>query len=321
VAEVFAAERMSLHLAARNGEAMLDAKQDLEARHGVKVTIHALDLSAPAAMEQLAAAVGDIDILINNAGDIPAGSLEILDDAAWRRGFDLKVFGYIPPCRVFIIADEGKDGVILNMIGNSGENWMRAISRGAPECGAMSFTRRSAAKASTTGFASLPSIRVRLPPTACSDHERKAIDMLGDEGAGKNCFDKYPSKRPATSEEVADLVAFLSSPKAATSPAPCDASTAASPPAASVDLRRQAMSKLESTALIRNRYFRRTLGDAGLYWLGQNTNHIESIRRCARRCCTPLRPGEFNAYAPPWASRRCAVPIVTDLGTPGAERS
>ena len=70
VAEVFAAEGCHLHLAARNGEAMLTAKQDLEARHGVKVTIHALDLSGTAAMEQLAAAVGDIDILINNAGDI-----------------------------------------------------------------------------------------------------------------------------------------------------------------------------------------------------------------------------------------------------------
>jgi len=33
-------------------------------------------------MEKLAAEVGDIDILINNAGDIPAGSLDILDDAA-----------------------------------------------------------------------------------------------------------------------------------------------------------------------------------------------------------------------------------------------
>src|SRR5258707_9380715 len=83
VAEVFAAEGCHLHLAARNGEAMLTAKQDLEARHGVKVTIHALDLSGTAAMEQLAAAVGDIDILMNNAGDIPARSLELRDDGTW----------------------------------------------------------------------------------------------------------------------------------------------------------------------------------------------------------------------------------------------
>src|ERR1700687_3346959 len=43
VAEVLAAEGCHLHLAARSGEAMLTAKQDLEARFGVKVTIHALD--------------------------------------------------------------------------------------------------------------------------------------------------------------------------------------------------------------------------------------------------------------------------------------
>ena len=51
VAELFAAEGCHLHLAARNGEAMLLAKRQLESRHGVKITIHALDLSSTAAME------------------------------------------------------------------------------------------------------------------------------------------------------------------------------------------------------------------------------------------------------------------------------
>ncbi len=44
--------------------------------------------------------------------------------------------------------------------------------------------------------------------------KRKAIDMLGDESRWEELFDKYPGKRPATSEEVADLVAFLASPRA-----------------------------------------------------------------------------------------------------------
>src|SRR6266404_9799729 len=121
---------------------MLTAKQDLEARHGVKVTIHALDLSGTAAMEQLAAAVGDVDILINNAGDIPAGSLEVLDDAAWRRGFDLKVFGYITLSRLYYPRMKGKGGVILNIIGNSGENWDASYIAGSTGNAAlMSFTK------------------------------------------------------------------------------------------------------------------------------------------------------------------------------------
>ena len=36
-----------------------------------------------------------VDILFNNAGDIPAGTIEVLTDEDWRRGFDLKVFGYV----------------------------------------------------------------------------------------------------------------------------------------------------------------------------------------------------------------------------------
>jgi NAD(P)-dependent dehydrogenase (short-subunit alcohol dehydrogenase family) len=38
--------------------------------------------------------------------------------------------------------------------------------------------------------------------------------MLGAEERWEELFDKYPGKRPATAEEVADLVAFLASPRA-----------------------------------------------------------------------------------------------------------
>jgi NAD(P)-dependent dehydrogenase (short-subunit alcohol dehydrogenase family) len=216
VAEVLAAEGCHLHLAARNGEAMQQAKQVLEAHHGVKVTIHALDLSSTAAMEKLAADVGDIDILINNAGDIPAGSLEILDDAAWRRGFDLKVFGYITLSRLYYPRMKGKGGVILNIIGNSGENWDASYIAGSTGNAAlMSFTKALGGRSLDQG---VRVVAVNPGPVATDRMLKimklKATDMLGDESRWEELFDKYPGKRPATSEEVADLVAFLSSPKA-----------------------------------------------------------------------------------------------------------
>lgn len=216
VAEVLAREGCHLHLAARNGEAMQQAKQVLEARHGVKVTTHALDLSSTAAMEKLAAEVGDIDILINNAGDIPAGSLEILDDAAWRRGFDLKVFGYITLSRLYYPRMKGKGGVILNIIGNSGENWDASYIAGSTGNAAlMSFTKALGGRSLDHG---VRVVGVNPGPVATDRMLKimklKATDMLGDESRWEELFDKYPGKRPATSEEVADLVAFLSSPKA-----------------------------------------------------------------------------------------------------------
>src|SRR3546814_12749335 len=36
-----------------------------------------------------------IDILINNAGAIPVGTLDAMDDATWRAAWELKMFGYI----------------------------------------------------------------------------------------------------------------------------------------------------------------------------------------------------------------------------------
>jgi len=111
---------------------------------------------------------------------------------------------------------KGKDGVILNIIGNSGENWDASYIAGSTGNAAlMSFTK-------ALGGRSLDhDVRVVAvnPGPVATDRmlkimKRKSIDMLGDESRWQELFDKYPGKRPATSEEVADLVAFLSSPKA-----------------------------------------------------------------------------------------------------------
>jgi len=79
------------------------------------------------------------------------------------------------------------------------------------------------------------------------------------------------------------------------------------------------MSKLESTALIRNRYFDELSATPGLYWLGQNTNHIESHPAVREAMLHSIEAGEFNAYAPPLGFEALRSAIVTDLGTPGAE--
>jgi NAD(P)-dependent dehydrogenase (short-subunit alcohol dehydrogenase family) len=44
--------------------------------------------------------------------------------------------------------------------------------------------------------------------------KRRALDWYGDEARWEELFDKYPGKRPATPEEVADLILFLASARA-----------------------------------------------------------------------------------------------------------
>lgn len=216
LAHVLAEEGCHLHLAARSEDAMQAAKQQLEAQHNVTVTVHALDLSKTEAMEKLARDVGHIDILVNNAGDMPAGSLDVVDDDAWRKGFDLKVFGYITLSRAFYKKMKGRDGVIVNVIGNSGENWDASYIAGSTGNAAlMSFTKALGGASLNDG---VRVVGVNPGPVATDRMlkimRRKAIDMLGDEERWEELFDKYPGKRPATAKEVADLCAFLASPLA-----------------------------------------------------------------------------------------------------------
>jgi NAD(P)-dependent dehydrogenase (short-subunit alcohol dehydrogenase family) len=215
-AHIFAAEGCHLHLAARTEAPMQDAAAAIRAQHGVRVTVHPLDLSSTQAMEQLAADCADTDILVNNAGDIPAGTLQEVGDTAWRAGFDLKVFGYITLSRAIYPQLKGKDGVIINIIGNSGENWDASYIAGSTgNASLMAFTR-------ALGGASLnDGVRVVgiNPGPVATDRmvklmKRKAVDMLGDAARWQELNAKYPGGRPATSEEVGDLTAFLASPRA-----------------------------------------------------------------------------------------------------------
>src|SRR5690349_21250705 len=52
-----------------------------------------LDLGDEASIEALAAAVGPVDVLVNNAGESQSGPFEELPRDALRRLFDVNVFG------------------------------------------------------------------------------------------------------------------------------------------------------------------------------------------------------------------------------------
>ncbi|SON56807.1 Bacilysin biosynthesis oxidoreductase YwfH [Hartmannibacter diazotrophicus] len=216
-ARAFAAEGCSLHLAARNGPALEAAKVEIEAEYGVSVTVHAVDLGADGAMESLAETVGDVDILINNAGDIPSGPLDSLEPAAVRRGFALKVFGYMELTKAYFARMQKKgSGVIINDIGNSGENWDADYIAGSTGNAAlMAFTRALGGVSLDDG---VRVVGVNPGPVATDRMiklmKRRAFDRHGDESRWEELFDDYPGGRPATPEEVADLMVFLASPRA-----------------------------------------------------------------------------------------------------------
>ena len=216
LANVLAKEGCNLHLAARDGEAMQTLAYDLKSKFDISIRVHEADLSSSKSMQKLDQTAGDYDILFNNAGDIPAGDIEEVSDEAIRAGFDLKVFGYITLSRSFMIKRKGKSGVIVNIIGNSGENWDAAYFAGSTGNAAlMSFTKALGGRSLNDG---IRIVGVNPGPVATDRMlkimKRKAIDILGDEARWEELYDRYPGKRPATVKEVADLCAFLASPLA-----------------------------------------------------------------------------------------------------------
>ena len=121
-AHAFAAEGCDLHLVARTAADLERAREAVRGRHQVQVDTHALDLSDSANVDRLVAAAGDVDVLVNNAGAIPGGTIDMVDEARWRQGWDLKVFGYINMTRAFLARMTARGhGVIVNDIGTGGE--------------------------------------------------------------------------------------------------------------------------------------------------------------------------------------------------------
>ncbi len=118
--------------------------------------------------------------------------------------------------RSFWIKRKGQNGVIINIIGNSGENWDAAYFAGSTGNAAlMSFTKTLGGRSLNYG---IKIVGVNPGPVATDRMVKimklKAIDILGDEARWEKLHELYPGKRPATVKEVADLCVFLASPLA-----------------------------------------------------------------------------------------------------------
>ncbi|MGE0719959.1 MAG: SDR family oxidoreductase [Alphaproteobacteria bacterium] len=217
VAAGFAAEGCDVHLVARGADTLAEAAAAIRARHQVKVTTHALDLASPGAAEQLAAACPDADILVNNAGAIPGGSLDRIDEMRWRTAWDLKVFGYVNLTRAFHERMKARRaGVVVNVIGLAGERFDYGYIAGSTgNAGLMAFTRALGSYSLEHG------VRVVGVNPGAVQTDRivqlmraRAEAEHGDPERWREFFKHLPMGRPATAEEVADIVVFAASPRA-----------------------------------------------------------------------------------------------------------
>ncbi|RKJ95165.1 SDR family oxidoreductase [Alicycliphilus denitrificans] len=216
LAKAFAAEGCHLALVARSADKLDALAAALRAAHGVRVDVLALDMTRPGAVEDIVAFAGDADVLVNNAGAIPGGNLWDVDAQAWRKGWELKVFGYIDLTRAMYPRMKARGGgVILNNIGNGGQNPdFNYIAGSTGNAALMAFT------CALGGRSLEDSIRVVgvNPGPVATERIAKvlrshAARLLGDEARSGELMAGYPLGRAATVAEVADLFVYLASPR------------------------------------------------------------------------------------------------------------
>jgi NAD(P)-dependent dehydrogenase (short-subunit alcohol dehydrogenase family) len=214
IAEAMAAEGCHLHLAARDEARLKTLAERLTKEHDVEIAIYRRDLSLTPEVESLGNACQDVDILINNAGDIPTGTLVTIDTETWRKAWDLKVFGYVDLTRIiYPRMCARRSGVIINIVG-------AAFKRPNPHyiAGCMAnialdmFTQCLGGESMRSG---VRVVAVHPGPTTSDRHlahvKERAQRELGDANRWQELHTKMPGGRAATVKEVAEAVVFLAS--------------------------------------------------------------------------------------------------------------
>ena len=215
-AEVFAEEGCELILAARSADVLAELAGRLAREHNVRAEPVPTDLRQPDDLKRLAAAAdaASIDVLVNNAGDIPGGSLERVDEVTWRHAWELKVFGYINLTRLIYAGMKARGGgVIVNDIGSAGERFdFNYIAGSAGNAALMALTRALGSRSLEDG---IRVVGVNPGPVETdrmvSLMKAQAQARFGDADRYRELMARFPLGRPAKPREIADLMAFLAS--------------------------------------------------------------------------------------------------------------
>jgi len=215
IAQAFAAEGAVPLLVSRTRSQLDQAVQAIQSQHNIQAQAFEADLSLPGSAEKLRDAVGDIDVLVNNAGAIPGGSLHDITEDKWRAAWELKVYSYINLTRAYLPLMEKKGaGVIANIIGMAG-----AAPRYEYICGSAANAALIAFTQGLGGGTVRQGVRVFgiNPSPTRSDRmqgmlQQQATTKLGDASRWHELTLGLPFGRLAEPDEISRLTVFCASP-------------------------------------------------------------------------------------------------------------
>jgi 3-oxoacyl-[acyl-carrier protein] reductase len=163
------------------------------------------DVTDEAALRLVAGQLGPVDVLINSAGIVGANKPLLETTAAeWRRVFEVNVLGTVNTMRIFVpgMRDRGWGRVVnfASMAGKDGNPNLSVYS--ASKAAVIALTKSAGKELALTGVM-VNAIAPAVIATPMND--ATAPDVLA------HITSLIPMKRVGRPEEVAELVAFLSS--------------------------------------------------------------------------------------------------------------
>jgi 3-oxoacyl-[acyl-carrier protein] reductase len=223
VALTLAAEGARVAVVARDAGSLGKVAAECRDRSGKDAVVVAADLSRLDETERVVREVkercGRIDILVNNAGAIRGGDFLKIPDAQWMGDWNLKLLGYIRMARAVLpIMQLQGGGRICNVVGAAGRNPAPTyLTGGAANAALINFTK---------GLADLgaPSkvLVTAVSPAATKTERWDSLIAAQAAASGRSAEDlqreaeaSYKLGRIATSEDIADMVTFLVSARAA----------------------------------------------------------------------------------------------------------
>ncbi len=216
IARGLAARGASVAIFNRNPERAQSAVESITADHatrgaGGKAAAYAADVSNTASVEagfeQALGALGRVDVLVNNAGITRDGLLLRMSDAQWDEVLDTNLQGAFRCCR--IVAKpmmRSRYGRIVNvssvvgLMGNAGQ-----VNYAASKAGLLGLTKALARELASR------SITVNA---VCPGYIETEMTAALPEGAKTDLMSRIPLGRLGRPDEIADVVAFLASPRA-----------------------------------------------------------------------------------------------------------
>jgi NAD(P)-dependent dehydrogenase (short-subunit alcohol dehydrogenase family) len=221
-AEALVDEGCDVVITALNAERVEKAAAELAERSGRTVIGLAGDMSRTEDVERTVneaiARLGKIDVLVTCAGSSPGGLFENLTEDEWLGSVQLKFMGYVRTCRAVIphMRERGSGSVVL-VVGNDGlkpSYW--EMTAGIANAADINFASSLAEQYGRYGVR-VNTVNPGPVNTDRWDTLEKAFARdkgVTQEEAHQLAVDSIPLGRICEPQEVANLVAFVASPRA-----------------------------------------------------------------------------------------------------------